>query len=962
MGLVGVSVAGAQAATSATCGFADAGTGKYAQALCWFDFAGYNAAEATSAAGQQMEVTLPGGSRMTFTLKASGGGVTGSVIPTWGGAYLGNREYRGIPGRPALYQATSGTTTDLTLSDIRMFSPQGVEMQSFSLVGAEAESTDGNESLRWTSNNPIYSLTANGSNPGIGNACPGGFTGVGTTQVTCSAGGQSTSPQTGGPILASQNPDFWTQRMVGGGRQAVAFGALISRLELRKQVDSRFTGDDFKLTIDDRNGNWHFEGSTGPTGTTSTTELREIIDDGAGDPVFRFAEQMNSGLLSNYNAAWSCTRNGARDSTLPSGRQPGYASDIHVGIGDVVVCTIANSVKATGVSLVKKAGDPEDVNGNRLTDAGDRITYQFEVTNTGELPLDPVVVDDPKIGSVTCPAGPLEPDLTVTCTADAAYTITADDEDAGAVENTATASGTPIGTSDPVTSRQARTRTPVTAAQPAIELSKAASPADAASFVVGQEITYTFVVTNTGNVPVHDVEISEDSFSGSGEMSVIDCPADRTIDPDASITCTASYTLTQADIDAGSLENTASASGIPAGTDQPIRTDQSEAVIPGDPRPAIDLEKSASPSTIAQPGETVTYTFHVTNTGNVTLNDPSITETAFSGTGEPLEISCPAGPLAPGASADCVASYVVTQADVDAGRIDNTATATATAPAGQDAPVSDASSATATIPPSPGLTIEKTADVEQYSEAGQIITYQFDVTNSGNVTLSDVAVADVDFTGSGELSEISCPADTLGGGESMTCTATYTVTQDDVDSGGIDNAATASGTPAGADEPIETPRSNVSVPAEQHAALELAKSVDQAEAAEGDTVTYSFRVTNTGNVSIGELSIDETEFTGAGELGAPQCPDVTLAPGESITCTASYTLVAGDNASDSIENTAVATGVAPSSMADEHPRSNESSASVAVLAPSLSLVKSADSGELVAGEVVTYSFLVTNTG
>ncbi|MBW1641063.1 DUF11 domain-containing protein, partial [Microbacterium resistens] len=959
-GLVGLSTAPAHAVTNTTCGFATPGTGKYAQALCWFNFAGYNASEATSAAGQEIVVMLPGGSRMTFTLKASGGGVSSSAIPTWGGAYLGNVDYRGIPGRPAMYQTTGGTTTDLTLSNIRMFNPQGVEMQSFSLVGADAESTDGNESIRWTSSHPIYSLTAQGSDPGIGNACPGGLTGVGTTQVTCSAGGHNTSPQTGGPILASENPDFWTQRMVGGGRQAVAFGVLISQVELRKQVESRFAGDDFQVTIDDESGAWHFEDGTGPTGTTASTGLQEVVDSG-GDPVFRFRERMNSGLMTNYDASWSCTRNGERDATLPSGRQPGYSADVHVGIGDVVVCTLTNTRKPTGVSLAKKAGAPEDVNGNGLADAGDRIAYTFEVTNTGELPLNPVTVDDPKIGSVTCPAGELAPDETVTCTADAPYTITAEDQDNGAVVNTATATGTPVGTTDPQTSRESRTRTPVTTPAPALELTKSASPHDAASYVVGQEITYTFVVTNTGNVPVDDVSISEDSFSGSGEMSDITCPDDRTLNRDESMTCTATYTLTQADVDAGRLDNTASASGTPAGDTQTVSSNTAEESIPGDPRPAVDMEKSVSPETVAAAGDTVTYTFRVTNTGNVTVQDPQIQEQSFSGTGGPLEISCPSGPLAPGATAECTATYVVTQADVDAGVIDNTATASATPPPGQTTPVSDESSAAVMIPADPSLTLDKSADTGSYAEVGQVVTYRFDVTNTGNVTLSDVTVDDVDFTGSGSLSAIDCPQTSLAGGEAMTCTATYEVTQEDIDNGAIDNAATASGTPVGSDEPVDTPRSNVSVPADRAASLSLEKTVDPTEAAIGDTVTYTFSVTNTGNVSVSDIEIEETAFTGAGKLGAVQCPDGVLAPGASTTCTATYTLVPEDGGGETIDNTAVATATPPTGMT-EHPRSAEASATVDLLAPAIALTKSADRREAALGETITYTFSVTNTG
>src|SRR5690606_38988600 len=74
-------------------------------------------------------------------------------------------------------------------------------------------------------------------------------------------------------------------------------------------------------------------------------------------------------------------------------------------------------------------------------------------------------------------------------------------------------------------------------------------------------------------------------------------------------------------------------------------------------------------------GDTVSYTFTVRNTGTVTLNPVTVNDPMLGGA-----ISCPVAPLAPGASAPCgiTSSYTLTQADVDAGQVNNTATATGT--------------------------------------------------------------------------------------------------------------------------------------------------------------------------------------------------------------------------------------------------------------------------------------------
>ena len=59
------------------------------------------------------------------------------------------------------------------------------------------------------------------------------------------------------------------------------------------------------------------------------------------------------------------------------------------------------------------------------------------------------------------------------------------------------------------------------------------------------------------------------------------------------------------------------------------------------------------------------------------------------------------------------------------------------------------------------------------------------VTNTGNVDLVNVAVTDPLLGGA-----VSCPQTTLSPGESMTCSAGYTVTQVDLDTGQIANTAT----------------------------------------------------------------------------------------------------------------------------------------------------------------------------
>jgi uncharacterized repeat protein (TIGR01451 family) len=78
----------------------------------------------------------------------------------------------------------------------------------------------------------------------------------------------------------------------------------------------------------------------------------------------------------------------------------------------------------------------------------------------------------------------------------------------------------------------------------------------------------------------------------------------------------------------------------------------------------------------------------------------------------------------------------VSQADIDAGSITNTAFAT------DGTTVSPNDSATVTAVQSPALGIVKTATPTSFGSVGEIIAYSFVVTNTGNVTLFNLSVVD----------------------------------------------------------------------------------------------------------------------------------------------------------------------------------------------------------------------------
>ena len=92
----------------------------------------------------------------------------------------------------------------------------------------------------------------------------------------------------------------------------------------------------------------------------------------------------------------------------------------------------------------------------------------------------------------------------------------------------------------------------------------------------------------------------------------------------------------------------------------------------------------------------------------------------------------PIASLAPGAidTTSYTASYTITQQDIDAGVFSNQATVTAAPPTGVD--VTDLS----------GVKVGTYDDGDCTAAVGDVITYAFSVSNTGNVTLSNVIVED----------------------------------------------------------------------------------------------------------------------------------------------------------------------------------------------------------------------------
>lgn len=612
------------------------------------------------------------------------------------------------------------------------------------------------------------------------------------------------------------------------------------------------------------------------------------------------------------------------------------------------------------VSLPALALDKDGSLSEGMHVAGDTVDYAFTVRNTGNVTLTDVVIDDDRVdGAVTMTwpgaSGTLTPGASASGTAQ--YTLTQGDIDRGFVDNVAATTGAPP-SGTPVTATDLdRVLVPQTSA---LTVDKTGEVAQGGIGVAGDTVEYRFQVVNAGNTTLTGVTVA-DPLPGLSTPTAAAWPGEPgTLAPGQSVAFTATRTLTQADVDAGGVDNTATALGI--APDGASVDGHDSHTLPVESAGTIVLEKTGSLGDGSAAGDEVTYEFVLRNTGPITLTDVAVTDTLEGLStityGAWPDAEAP-GTLAPRQSVSAQATYTLTQADVDRGTVDNTATAFGVTT--QGASVSDEDAARVELPATPGIALTKQPTLSGDGVAGSTIAYALTAENTGTVTLTGVTIAD-------PLAGLSAPTytwpgaeGTLAPGESVTATATYTVTQADVDRGSVLNAATASGTGVRGGDVSDA--ADAEVPLSQAASIELVKDAvlaDAAPAAVGDTVDYSFLVRNTGDVTLTGVTIDDPMLPAGVVLGEWPSTAGTLAPGESVTATASWTLTQADLDRGGVTNTATASGNPPSGdpVADADDARTE-----IVGSPLLTLLKDGVlSGEGIAGDTIDYTFTITNDG
>ncbi|HVM05637.1 MAG TPA: DUF5979 domain-containing protein [Acidimicrobiales bacterium] len=317
-------------------------------------------------------------------------------------------------------------------------------------------------------------------------------------------------------------------------------------------VDCTGTGHDQSVTITDSGAR---RISSIPTGTTCTVTERDdslfsglsVPADGqvviaVGDNTVAFTNTRDTGNLvvtkatvggsgtftfdvdcdgTVHDQSFTITDNGSKTITgIPTGTDctvseqasalftsASVPADGKVTIG-ATAATVAftNTARPAGITLDKKVnGGDHATSGDALVvHAGDRLTYTVRIENAGNVAL-----------TLESLADTLEPGFADLCPEHVGATLAAGSSFTCAYQRSASGDATntaSVGAVDALGRKSgAADSTFVKVITPAITITKAATPA---SVSPGQEVTFTYTVTNTGDTTLNDVTVTDDVLGG----------------------------------------------------------------------------------------------------------------------------------------------------------------------------------------------------------------------------------------------------------------------------------------------------------------------------------------------------------------------------------------------------------------------------------------------------------------
>ena len=434
-------------------------------------------------------------------------------------------------------------------------------------------------------------------------------------------------------------------------------------------------------------------------------------------------------------------------------------------------------------------------------------------------------------------------------TIEASYTVEQPAADTGEVNNTASVVGTaPDGTTVDASQTDVQALIDLS---PEISIEKTSDDPSDGTWDLGDTITYTIAVENTGNVTLSDVtvtDILESLATPADTLSLTSGPAysgtgtfDGVLDVGETVSYEATFEITQAAVDAGGVKNTASVTAKDSKGNPltPVSDSETNTINRNADMSVAKTITGIGGNTDGKigVGDVIQYKVVVTNEGNVTLTNIQVVDSLRLGspTATPVDNAAydsPAGvdlwtqnqTLLPGDSATYVAWYVIDDTAASSGQVINTATATADTPIvdsnGDIVELEKSDQISQSIDPIPSIAVTKVVttpnDGGDGLDVGETVLYTITITNDGNTTLTGVSdPADTDIvkdisgvafeqpytnvvTYKGSSLDGSDPpaasfSNILEAGEVVTFEALLTINQAMVDAGGVVNTVSVSG-------------------------------------------------------------------------------------------------------------------------------------------------------------------------
>ncbi|WP_027106383.1 DUF7507 domain-containing protein, partial [Ligilactobacillus ceti] len=461
----------------------------------------------------------------------------------------------------------------------------------------------------------------------------------------------------------------------------------------------------------------------------------------------------------------------------------------------------------------------------------------------------------------------------------------------------------------------------------------------------GDKIFYQLQIKNTGNVDITSVTLNDVLLNVKDVVvNNVNIAPGGTYDYDFANP----YIVTQADMNKGKVENVAKVKGKTPGGDTPD-TPSNKTETNGEQKKDMTIKKTVRQVTnkdgkkyddgkMHTPGDKIYYALDVTNTGNVTINNLKLNDKLL----DLQDVMLNDVNIEPGKTYhyDFDKTYTVTQNDLNAGKVTNVVKAIGTTPAG-DTPEKESDVDTPTNK-QPDMQIKKSVTKitdkkdKEYKgkQAGKLhavgdkVYYQVKITNTGNLTITSVTLNDALLGINNTNVKLTIEP---GKNKTYTFKTPYSVTQKDLNAGKVKNVVTAVGKTPGGDTPNR--ESHVDTPTDYKPDMQIKKSVTKITDkdgkeykdkqagklhAVGDKVYYQVKVTNTGNVKITELTINDKLLGITNEV----VKNLDIEPGKTYTheFTAPYSVTQKDlDSKDNLVNTVKVSGKTPGGDIPEKP-------------------------------------------